>query len=172
MAVSLIYDFSMRTFVLLLLWTAFVASLQMSWQIFLLLLPSGLFIFGVVIYGNFISEGVFVEIAELFKGWGKVGKTFHHVLCKGWVTVHVQTSLSLTWRELLGSEAVASVWYHVSTVFLTKWNYKGLTGWLENLEGFREVEAVNIDGWWTLTIVIIRQTFWQNLVVSSLDRYF
>lgn len=83
MVVSLIHDFSMRTFVLLLSWTAFLVSLQMYWQIFPLLLPSGLFIFGGVICGNFISEGVFVEIGELFEGWGKVGKTFHHVSCKG-----------------------------------------------------------------------------------------
>lgn len=87
MVVIFIHGFSMRTFVLLLLWTAFLVSLQMSWQISLLLPPSGLLIFGVVICGNFISEGVFVE--ELFKGWGKVGKTFHHVSCKGWVIVHV-----------------------------------------------------------------------------------
>lgn len=83
MVVSLIHGFAVRTFVLLPLWTAFFVSLQMSWQIFLLLLPSGLFIFGVVIHGIYISEGVFVEIGELFKGWGKVERTFHHISCKG-----------------------------------------------------------------------------------------
>lgn len=141
-----------------------------SWQISLLLLPSGLFIFGVVIYGNFISEGMFVEIEELFKGWGKAGKTFHHVSCKGWVIVHVQTSLSLTWSELLGSEwsCSFSLMPHFHSFLLTIGKGKGLACWV----GFGKVEAVNIDSWWTLTIVIIRQTFWQNLVVSSLDRYF
>lgn len=34
------------------------------------------------IYGNFISDGVFVEIGELFEGWGKVGKTFLNVSCE------------------------------------------------------------------------------------------
>lgn len=51
-------------------------------EVLLLLLPSALFLFGVVIYGNFISDGVFVEIGELFEGWGKVGKTFLSVSCE------------------------------------------------------------------------------------------
>lgn len=115
-------------------------SLQISWQIFLLLLPSGLFIFGVVIYGIYISEGVFVEIGELFKGWGKVERTFHHISCIGWVVVHVQTSPSLTWSELLASDAVASVWCHISKDFvLAMCNCKGLTCWAENLEGLEKL---------------------------------
>lgn len=85
MVVSLVHDFSMRPFgmfgtfwemyvytwlvLLLLSWTAFLGPLQTSWQVLLLLLPSGLFLFGVVIYGKFISDGVFVETGELFEGW-------------------------------------------------------------------------------------------------------
>jgi len=37
---------------------------------FAFVIPCGLFLFGVVIFGNFISDGVFVEIGELFQGWG------------------------------------------------------------------------------------------------------
>lgn len=47
----------------------------MYWQVLLLLLPSGLFLSVVVIYGKSISHGMFVWYVESFDDWRKVRKT-------------------------------------------------------------------------------------------------